>query len=66
MDSEYIINSIDQIAKQHYRDGEADRSDRLAYQVGLLQSKIREICHAYGNAMNEIKQIQIELMEAQK
>jgi hypothetical protein len=66
MDSEYIIHTCHQIAEQHYREGEADRADRLAYQVGLLQGKIREICHVYANAMDEIKQLQIELMEASK
>ena len=42
MNPEFIINSIKQISDIHYRDGQAE--DRLAYRVGMLESKIREIC----------------------
>lgn len=42
MNPEYIINSIKQISDIHYRDGQSE--DRLAYRVGMLESKIREIC----------------------
>ncbi len=41
MNPDYIINSIKQISDIHYRNGEA--ADRLAYQVGMLEQKIREI-----------------------
>lgn len=43
MNPEYIINSIKQTSEIHYRDGQAE--DRLAYRVGMLESKIREICN---------------------
>jgi len=43
MNPEYLINSIKQISDIHFRDGEA--VDRLAYRVGMLESKIREICN---------------------
>lgn len=62
INSEHIITSINQIAHTHYRDGEADRADRLAYQVGLLQGKIRELCRIYDDAKDEIKQLQMELI----
>ena len=62
INSEHIITSIDHHARIHYRDGETDRADRLAYQVGLLQGKIRELCHILENAQDEIKQLQMELI----
>ena len=62
INSEHIINSINQIAHQHYRNDESDRADRLAYQVGLLQGKVRELCRIYENAQDEIKQLQLELI----
>lgn len=62
INAEHIINSIDHIARTHYREGDADRADRLAYQVGLLQGKVRELCQVYQNAQDEIKQLQIELI----
>ena len=42
MNPEYIINSIKQTSEIHYRNGE--NVDKLAYRVGMLESKIREIC----------------------
>jgi hypothetical protein len=57
MNPEYIINSIKQISDIHYRDGQAE--DRLAYRVGMLESKIRELCAFYEERLafkeNEIK-----------
>ena len=62
INAEHIINAIDHSARTLYREGEADRTDRLAYQVGALQSKIRELCQIYENAQDEIKQLQLELI----
>ncbi len=42
MNPEYIINSIKQTSDIHFREGQAE--DRLAYRVGMLEQKIREIC----------------------
>jgi len=42
MNPEFIINSIKQTSEIHYPDGHA--ADRLAYRVGMLESKIRELC----------------------
>jgi hypothetical protein len=57
MNPEYIINSIKQISDIHYRNGEA--VDRLAYRVGLLESKLREVCNFHEERIeflqNEIK-----------
>jgi hypothetical protein len=57
MNPEYIINSIKQISDIHYRNGET--ADRLAYRVGLLESKLREVCNFHEERIeflqNEIK-----------
>jgi len=42
MNPEYIINSIKQTSHIHYPEGNS--ADRLAYQVGMLEAKIRELC----------------------
>ena len=42
MSPEFIINSIKQTSEIHYPVGNA--ADRLAYRVGMLESKIRELC----------------------
>lgn len=60
INAEYIINAIDHSARTHYQDGET--VDRLSYQVGMLQGKIRELCQIYENAQDEIKQLQLELI----
>ena len=62
INADNIINAIEHSAHTLYREGEADRTDRLAYQVGALQSKIRELCRICENAQDEIKQLQLELI----
>lgn len=57
INADHIIKTIDDIARTHYREGEADTSDRLAYQVGLLQGKIRELATLMNNALEEIDEI---------
>ena len=54
---EHIIKTIDDMARTHYRQGEADRTDRLAYQVGLLNGKIRELAQLLNSALQEIDEI---------
>jgi hypothetical protein len=53
MNPEYIINSIKQISEIHYRAGEAE--DRLAYRVGMLEAKIRELCNAHEDRVKFLK-----------
>jgi hypothetical protein len=53
MNPEYIINSIKQTADIHYRDGE--NVDRLAYRVGMLEAKIRELCNAHDDRVKFLK-----------
>ena len=66
MNADQIIDSLASIAAKNYRDGDADRTDRLAYHVGLLEGMIRQICYEYESMRDEIKQLQIELMEIKK
>lgn len=63
-DSDYIIESADQIAKQHYREPGADDQFRLAYQVGLLNGKIRELCQLLNNSNDRIKELENEISYA--
>jgi hypothetical protein len=51
INAQELIDTIDSIAKNNYRDGET--VDRLAYQVGLLNSKVRELV----NLVNQDSQI---------
>lgn len=53
MNPEYIINSIKQISDIHYRDKES--VDRLAYRVGMLETKIRELCDHYEDRIDFYK-----------
>ena len=54
MNPEYIINSIKQISDIHYRDGQSE--DRLAYRVGMLETKIREICNHYEDRIKFLQE----------
>lgn len=58
IDAEHIIQTVDEIARQHYRDGES--ADRLAYQVGMLESKIRELARRINVALQQIDDILAE------
>ena len=62
IDPQYIIKSCDNYAHQHFREG-SDAADRLAYQVGLLQGKIIELCYYIENADEEIKQLQMDIIQ---
>lgn len=55
--AEQIIKTIDDIARQHYREGQADQTDRLAYQVGLLQGKVRELVGILNGVMDDMDAI---------
>jgi hypothetical protein len=61
IDPQYIIKSCDNYAKQHFREG-SDAADRLAYQVGLLNAKVIELCNYIENAQDEIKQLQLDII----
>jgi hypothetical protein len=59
IDPQYIINSCDNYAFQHYREG--NDADRLSYQIGMLNAKIIELCNYIENAQDKIKELQNEI-----
>lgn len=70
-DSESAIMSIDQIlagvtdvANRAYEG--ADPADRLAFEVGMLHSKLREMSFLLANAVEHIKELEIELAYERK
>ena len=63
MNADYIINQIAQNAASIY-EGQ-DPRDRLTYQVGMLQGKIRSLCYLINITSDELKQIQVELLKEQ-
>ena len=66
INADTIINAIDHSARTLYRDGEADRTDRLAYEVGALRGKVRELCALLHNAHEEIYTLQAEMIGKDK
>jgi hypothetical protein len=63
MNADYIINQVAQNAAIIY-EGQ-DARDRLAYQVGMLQGKIRNLCYLLNITAEQLKQIQLELSQEQ-
>lgn len=61
-----IINAIDHNARTLYREGLPDQTDRLAYEVGALRGKVRELCALLHNAHEEIYTLQTELIGQDK
>jgi len=65
-DSESSAMSIDQIlagvtdvANRAYKD--AAPADRLAFECGMLSSKLRKMAYLLENAQDRIKELEIEL-----
>jgi len=57
LNADYIISKIAQDASRLFED--AEPRDRLSYQVGMLQGKIRELCYIvnlHEELISEIKQ----------
>jgi hypothetical protein len=52
---EHIINSIEKTAGIHYRD--ADAADRLAWQVGALTAKIRELSALLQYTVDQLEEL---------
>jgi hypothetical protein len=61
MNADYIINEVAQNAASIY-EGQ-DPRDRLAYQVGMLQGKIRSLCYLLNITAEQLKLIQQELSQ---
>lgn len=56
IDPDFIIRSIEEYSHVHYRDGNA--ADRLAWQVGALAGKIRELSALLQYKVDQLKQLQ--------
>jgi hypothetical protein len=56
---EDILSGITDIANRAYEG--ADPADRLAFEVGMLSSKLREMAYLLDNAQERIKELEIEL-----
>ena len=59
MNAEQLIQSAKELADRMYAD--AHSADRLAFQVGLLQSRIRELCYIYQNTADELRNVQRQM-----
>ena len=59
MNAELLIANADELTEKMYMD--AAREDRLAFKIGLLQSRLREVCYMYNNVAEELRQIQRDL-----
>lgn len=60
MNADQIIESMRDIAEKQYA-GEPSQH-RLAYHVGLLESRLREYIYQLENIQDELKQCQLDLM----
>ena len=60
MNADQIIESMREIATKQYI-GELPQ-DRLAYHVGLLESRLREYIYQLENIQDQLKQCQLELI----
>ncbi|MFY8182724.1 MAG: hypothetical protein ACOVKL_00755 [Polynucleobacter sp.] len=63
MNADYIITQVAQQAATIYEN--QDPRDRLAFQVGMLQAKIRSLCYLINVTSDQLKQIQLELTKEQ-
>ena len=56
---------LDAETAAHFYDW-ADPADRLAYQIGVLQANIRQLCHEAHDTREELKKVQQELLWERK
>lgn len=59
MDANYLINSAKELADKMYPD--AHPADRLSFEIGLLQSRIRELCYIYQKTADELRNMQRQI-----
>jgi len=60
MNADQIIDSMRDVAEKQYADEPAQH--RLAYHVGLLESRLREYIYQLENIQDELKQCQLDLI----
>ena len=59
-----ILAGVTDVANRAYAG--ADPADRLAFEVGMLHSKLREMSFLLANAVDHIKELEIELAYERK
>ncbi len=64
MNIDQILFSITDIANRAYAG--AEPADRLAFEVGMLSCKLREMSHLLVTANNLITQLELELTKDRK
>ena len=64
MNIDQILSGISDIANRAYEGSPAE--DRLAFEVGMLHSKLREMSFLLANANEHIKELEIELAYERK
>ena len=64
MSIEQILAGVTDVANRAYEG--ADPADRLAFEVGMLHSKLREMSFLLANAVDHIKELEIELAYERK
>ena len=62
-EAERIIIDAEEAALSY---GAADRADRLAYHVGVLQAHIRQLCSEAEYTRDELKKVRQELLWERK
>jgi hypothetical protein len=60
MNADQIIETICSVAERQYAGEPAQ--DRLAYHVGLLESRLREYIYQLESIQDELKQCQLDLI----
>ena len=58
------LSGITDIANRAYEGSPAE--DRLAFEVGMLHSKLREMSYLLANAQEHVKELEIELAYERK
>ena len=59
MNADLLIANADEITDKMYMD--APQEDRMAFKIGILQSRLREVCYLYNNVAEELRRIQKDL-----
>ena len=63
MNVEHIIQAAEEYSEQHFRDGEIDRTERLAYEVVVLRSKLREFAYLIQQQKDTIETLHEKLQK---
>lgn len=59
MNVNHIIESIEQTRDNYYK---SDDPMRWPYQVGMLETKLRELAHIVNNQMEHIRDLETQLI----